>query len=373
MKKWLQILYSLFIFFISFKSYANLNIKVLVLSIFKPKKIIIKTKEEPKPITVEINDYQTIKVNGKLREYFIVKSDYPIFIEIKDKMKRNFVGQIEIYQEKGVLQIVNKIVLETYLEGVVASEMGNAPPEMLKTQAIMARTKALEMLKKNRYELFHVNDLTSIQVYKGIDNVNYLTKKAVFDTKNRVLSYQKKLAQIFYSSTCGGGTTTPEEVWRSKNKKTKYLKPIKCRIGSKILCRKSPHFKWSWKAVLLELAKIFQVEDLIDIKIIKKDQFGRVFQLKMIGKEEKVITAEKFRIEIGRFYHKWGLLKSSMYKINRINNCFIFEGTGLGHGVGLCQWGAKALAKRGYRYQQILKFYFPKLEVKKYQYLREEF
>ncbi len=58
-------------------------------------------------------------------------------------------------------------------------------------------------------------------------------------------------------------------------------------------------------------------------------------------------------------------LKSTWFEVRRSPRAITFKGTGYGHGVGLCQWGAKAMAEAGKTHREILQFYYPRAVVRK--------
>jgi len=73
-----------------------------------------------------------------------------------------------------------------------------------------------------------------------------------------------------------------------------------------------------------------------------------------------------FHRNIGKYYKKWGFLKSTLFDIKIEEDEVLFLGGGLGHGVGLCQFGSQKLAKNGFNFIQILQFYYPNMQVENF-------
>lgn len=343
-------------------SYRPIRIRVLVLSIFKPKELIIRKNENLLKFRIYAeNDFVRLK-QGLMRQ-FNLKSDFPIVVEIPGKIKRAYMGNISIFSRRGFLYVINDVPLKDYLASVVASEMGFAQMEALKAQAVLARTKALYFLRKHRYRRFHLTDLTDSQVYKGLGGLSLEAKYAVDQTRGKILSYRRRLAKVFYFSTGSNATMDPLNVW---GRKIRYLVPVKNIYKGEVLSKTSPHFKeWVWRTKVSEVADILGLDSVDKVEISSKDENGNVVFLRVLyGNNYQLIRAEKFRILVGRYFHFWGKLKSASFSLDQEGDNLIFKGRGLGHGVGLCQWGAKELSEKGLSYRQILKFYFPRLKLK---------
>jgi len=304
-------------------------------------------------------------MNGEKAEEFLIESPYPIFLNLPGKIRRSYEGEILIRVKQGRLFIINRLPLSAYLSSVILSEMGHAPLEALKAQAVLSRTLAYTAMAENKNQDYDVSDLTDSQAYRGFEIQTALSRKAVETTEGLILTYQNRRAKIFYASTCGGHTSSPHEVWGQENR---GLKGVACSKNGHILCRNSPHFKiWQWKVALNDLTRLPALKDFpVDhIEISKKDSWGRVLTLDFFsGEQKRTLLAEQFRIEAGRHFKSFGLLKSAYLKLAVENQTVLFEGRGLGHGVGLCQWGAKTLADMGLDFKAILQFYFPALKLK---------
>ncbi|MCM8795434.1 MAG: SpoIID/LytB domain-containing protein, partial [Candidatus Omnitrophica bacterium] len=155
---------------------------------------------------------------------------------------------------------------------------------------------------------------------------------------------------------CGGYTEDASVLW---DVDIPPLKGVVCNF-----CKDSPHFSWqeviSIKEIENKLGKAGrEIERIKDITILNRNKSGRVINLKIISlKGDLIISAKDFRNIIGP-----NLIRSTNFKLFRINNDVVFAGLGWGHGVGLCQWGSYFMAKEGYKYTEILKYYYPQTEL----------
>ncbi len=255
-------------------------------------------------------------------------------------------GNIEVYRGRGGLYLVNQLPLEDYVESVVASEVTESwEMEALKAQAVVVRTYALRHILKNPNALFHLTSSTLHQIYSG-ENKNRRIVYAVLNTKGEVLTYKGKLIEALYHSTCGGTTEKAKEVFGYD---IPYLKSVEND------CSISPY--WRWKRVIEKktIEKLLSEKDILDIEVSSYTPTGRVKDVTIITKRDQyMLPAKDFRRLLG-----WRLLPSTWFKVKQEKESFIFKGKGYGHGVGLCQWGAQQMAKKGRTYKEILKYYYP--------------
>jgi len=275
--------------------------------------------------------------------------------------KNNYRGNIEIRRDDKLgLLVINELDVEEYLKGVLNEEISAKwHPESIKAQAVVARTYALYQ-KENRKDNSHHMEATTIdQVYGGARNEDERTNKAVEDTRGIVLTYEGKLAKAFYYSISGGITEDASNVWGGKGES--YLKSIICNFD-----KDAPNYQWETEIdnadIEIALSKNgIKVDNIISIKPFSFTSSGRVAELQIKHKNGITkIRGVDFRKIIG-----YETIRSTLFKIKDGMGSFIFYGKGSGHGVGLCQWGAKGMAEKGYSYIDILKYYYPGIEIKK--------
>lgn len=256
----------------------------------------------------------------------------------------------------GRLDIINELNLDDYLKGVVPFE-GNPKwtIETLKAQAVVSRTFALTRMIERHAQEYDVMSGVFSQVYAGKKIENARANDAIEATKGQVLTYNNKLFPAYFHSTCGGATTAADLVWPVKPHPA--LGGVECRF-----CGKSPHFRWEARVTPEEIKEKLAkhnmpVNEVLDVKTGKIDRTGRAHTFIIQSTRwEKTVDADAFRVWLDPMRLKSNLIT----KIRRAEDgAFVFKGKGWGHGVGLCQYGAKYLGELGYSYHEILGYYFP--------------
>jgi stage II sporulation protein D len=301
-------------------------------------------------------------LNGQERKKLDWWDHEGVTLAIPGKISRQYAGRISIFCKHGQLEIINELSLDNYLESVIASEMGDFPLEALRAQAILARTKVLKIKDKKKFASYHVTDLTDTQVYKGLFPNRNQAQKAVRNTSALVLTYGKELAEVFYASTCGGKTLTPKMVWGIPDS---GYQSVLCEKNMMALCADSPHYKpWEMTINLEKFSLISNVPWIYDL-FLQKPQEGKM-GLFLLQTPYAIVplSIENMRINTGRYFKNWALFKSNQVNIARHDKKVQIKGRGLGHGVGMCQYGARKLADMGYNFRQILEFYYPGFSIK---------
>jgi len=293
----------------------------------------------------------------------------------ENKLKKDYKEEelnIDVYisKEKRIVSMN----IEDYVIGVVAAEMpAEFNVEALKAQAVAARTYGLAHTenfggyKSPKALGADVNDTTEFQAFmykeermslwpkkKGEEYWEKISK-AVEETKGEVITYDGSLVMTpYYFSTSSGKTEDAIDVF---NKGQPYLKSVQS-LGEE----KSPKYITEIKYTYSQLADIINSynpkADLkgstlrSNLKIVERSKAGSVMSL-MIGKE--YISGQKFRTQLN--------LNSANFTIKFNSKDIIFICMGYGHGVGMSQWGANAMAKDGSTYKQILKHYYQGIEL----------
>lgn len=265
--------------------------------------------------------------------------------------------------------------LEEYLKRVVAAEMPAAfHIEALKAQAIAARTYALNRIE--RFSDGHIDHITAplctgvhCQAYLTLEELEEIHGKswtkeywpkinqAVDETKGMVVTYEGELIDAMYHSTSGGMTEDSENVFATVKP---YLRSVPSPNEES-----APKFKTTITMSFNDFVKKIQ-EIVPGIKITKKNitQVIKVADKSETGRIKKLMIGEK--IVEGRDFRSAFNLNSTNFKINLIGDNIEIETLGNGHGVGMSQWGANAMAKNGSSYDEILKHYYQGVEVVKY-------
>jgi len=264
------------------------------------------------------------------------------------------------------LTAINSVDIEDYIKGVLYHEVSHHwPMEALKAQAVATRTYAIYKMDastRNDYDV--TNDIYS-QVYGGKDSERYRTGLAVERTTGQVLNYQGKILPAYFHATCGGMTEDVKELWDIS---IPPLRGVPC-----MFCQDSPHMHWKknfrLQNIQSNLNKLdYKIGSIKDIVILERDRSERIKNLKITDRNgaELIISGKDFREAIGP-----NELKSNNYEIAMQGYYVDFTGKGWGHGVGLCQWGARGMAEQQFNYKQILAYYYPSSELIDYHDLRK--
>ncbi len=259
-------------------------------------------------------------------------------------------------------QVVNTVPLEQYLYSVVSREMPRSwPSAALQTQAIVARTYVLEHSRPT-----HDYDLVpsqADQMYTGMDAEHAETSAAVDATSGRVLRFARGFAQTVYSSCCGGHTEASSQAWGGAP--LPYLCGIRCTF-----CKDSPWYEWTQSISVQKLRdalaeQFSQLGDLQDVTPDPPDPSGRAqfWTFEGSGGARRVKAADLRRAIGARTLPSLLVRRTQFARSAQPQPELIVQGAGLGHGVGLCQWGARGMAAAGARAADILSFYFPGTQI----------
>ena len=278
-------------------------------------------------------------------------------LELPEKIDKGGDSMITVYlidEEKN-----KEMTVTEYLYGVVGGEAKKDwPEEVLKAQAIMARTFLLEFMmnKKSQYEGADIStDVTEAQAYNA-GNVNDAVKKAVDDTKGQVITYDNKFIKAWFFSCSGGKTATaPEGLDMKENP------PYIHSVPSDESAAPEDVQKWSKEFTKTKLDKALATmeEDIGDYKTIEmgeKGDSGRCITLKFGDAE---VSCVHLRMALGANEFRSTLLDEVKYE----NNVLKVSGKGFGHGVGVSQWGAYKKAEDGNKAKDILMYYYKDVQI----------
>ncbi len=257
---------------------------------------------------------------------------------------------------KGFL-VINQVDLEEYVKGVVPAEVNSTwHPEMLKAQAVAARTYALYQQMLSATREYDVAATVQDQVYRGKNGIDAAVLRAVEETKGLVLTFQDAPIYAAFSSTAAGLTEDAVNVW---SKEYPYLKGVECPFDLE-----SPYYQWkaSFRLDALEQnlrQQGFAVGTIASISPLTFSRGGRVAKLRVVHSEgELILRGEDLRKAVG-----YSIVPSTQFTIDSVGREIVLSGYGAGHAVGMCQWGAKELAELGYPFSTILQYYYPGTEL----------
>ena len=335
--------------------------------------------------------------------------------------KQRYRGELYLQRSSAGIQVVNRIPIETYLTSVVGGEMpADWPLAALQAQAVAARTYAL--YHRRRAANYGIEATVSGQIYQGVESEALSTKKAVATTRSLVLVHSGNLIDAVFHSSSGGRTEASVHVWSSE---MPYL------VSVPDYDQHSPVHKWSVSFSADQLQSLFrEIARFESIDVLETSPSGRVHSVRIQGKHSStILSGQELRQRLGlrstlvRFelmsdnqlankqiqsnqmytvipslmslwhgtttgifpgqsksslqaQHIWDKfaplpLPSSSYGLplqtRSTQAVLLVKGRGYGHGVGMSQWGAHGLAKRGANFRQILRHYYRGIEVVPYQ------
>jgi stage II sporulation protein D len=259
------------------------------------------------------------------------------------------------------LWVINVLPLEEYLVGLINFEISSQwPMEAIKAQVIAARTYAFFQRGNRAAEPYDVDSGVSDQVYGGTGKEDVRSRRAVEETRGELILHQGHPIFSVYSACCGGKTESGEYMWAGV---FPYLRSAECAY-----CLDSPHFLWNYSTDGERLASALgsgtvSGPRVLGVEIEERSPSRRVLSLLIQSdKTRRLITGKNFRRLLG-----YDQLRSTNFILTEKEGVFQFSGLGWGHGVGLCQWGAKGMAEAGMDHRTILKSYYQGVEIGKNQ------
>jgi peptidoglycan hydrolase-like amidase len=239
-------------------------------------------------------------------------------LDVPGKIKRHYRGTLEVKPDAQTLTAVVTMDLETAVASVVAAEgTVDTPSEALKALAIAARSYFVA--GKGRHSDFDFCDTTHCQFLREPPPSNTAAAQAVSVTRGLVIAYQSQPLAAMYTRSCGGRTRTPAELGLPPAAYPYYS--VDCKY-----CRQHPS-RWESR---LSTADAVTLRD----------------------------SNESSRLRLG---HRlgWGAVPSNNYVVRQEGEQTVLRGVGQGHGIGLCQAGAQAMAEEGADFHEILAHYYP--------------
>ena len=336
-----------------------------------------------------------------------------------------YYGSFQYLRAGSSLSVINVLDLEDYLKGVVSNEMSDSwPLEALKAQAVCARTYAKIQMNSGKHasQGFDLCNTNHCQVYGGLNTSGSNTDRAVEETAGLCVWYNGALAETTYFSSDGGATESAVNVWGNEVPYlTGVVDPYEASVASQI-----SNYNWTVTFTSDQLTQLlqsngYQCAQVVDFRVTQTTPMGNVLSVAVIDANGKSwpFAREKARTFFGlrslRYTISGGGGGSSggsyalagggtltditgAYAIDGTgataplggtpyvitadgtgllpapsgtgtttatgDGTFTVTGSGWGHSVGMSQWGANAMAKQGFSYLDILKFYYTGVEIK---------
>ena len=306
----------------------------------------------------------------KILLYIVVLISIPflvvIFLKLDTKeikeVKLNYLSNLIVRVKREEDDKIDKVFLEEYVVGVVAGEMpASFEEEALKAQSVASRTYVLKKVLDNSETEYDVVDTVSNQVYLDEEQLKkkwqdkytlYINKvrEAVNATSMEYLDYDGEVIDAMFFSTSNGYTEDSGVVF---SKSLPYLKSVKSSWDEDV----ASAFSYSTSISLQEFYEKLGLKynEILKVEVLERSDSNRIVKLKINGIEM-----------LGRdIYNKLGL-RSCDFVFTQVGNNVNIETKGYGHGVGMSQYGAQGMAKKGYNYKEILSHYYMDTSLKKY-------
>jgi stage II sporulation protein D len=268
---------------------------------------------------------------------------------------------------------IGAVSLEDYTLATVLSEVSpvgeNAATvdRIFQVQAIVARTYAVSELGRHRADGFDLCDSTHCQLYDpariATSRFASAARAAVQATAGEVLLYQNRVAAVFFHADCGGVTTTASDVWGGT--------PMPYLLSAPDVIAPAKHRAWTATLSSTDLLRAFNADPassvgkhLDGLEVRTRDTSGRAESIALRSDTTRVLAGDAFRAIVNRTLGD-RTIDSTKFVLTQQGTRYTFTGTGFGHGVGLCQLGAAARARRGDAVTDILSQYFPGTTLKK--------
>ena len=318
-----------------------------------------------------------------------------------------FNGTLRLVVEADKITAINLLPVEKYLVSVISSEMSaTSSIELLKAHAVISRSWLLAQIEKRKqlntgqnsffsfikkddelirwydredHQIFDVCADDHCQRYQGITKAsNRSVEAAVKATKGQILMYENEICDARYGKCCGGMTEEFQYCWEDTKKP--YLVAVEdpfCNTKDKEILSQvlndydqetTEFYRWRVEYTTEELTALINEKlkmdfgTITDLVPLERGKSGRIWKLKIVGTKKSFTIGKE--LEIRRTLSQ-SHLYSSAFEVEKRDGKFILNGSGWGHGVGLCQIGAAVMSTQGYNYDQILLYYYRGAEIKK--------
>jgi stage II sporulation protein D len=316
-----------------------------------------------------VNELELISTAPDAGTLLIGEREFPNRLHVHHRTRRDALR----------LDVVNHVALETYLPGVLDAELyGHWHPQTFAAQAVAARSFACAEVHNGRRSYYDVTNTQRSQAYHGLTgNTRALT--AAQETAGQVLAYRGALVPGYYSSCCGG--TAARALDAISNHHSHDVPPLYGREGDDV-CTASPRYRWeAVRTVEVLTRRLTQYGESINhdalaglsriesIQCIARNTHGRPVRFRITDSRQRSVELDAERFRIAANYSGRGLgsptqsLYSSHVDAQVQAGRVTFAGRGFGHGVGLCQYGAQALAVQGRTADEILQWYYPQVQI----------
>lgn len=256
--------------------------------------------------------------------------------------------------------------MEDYITGVVAAEMEPTwPTNALAAQAILARTFTMENIEAGRVKKLYGTDAsTSVEEFQAYDpsRINDAVRQAVQRTRGEVVTHNDRYIKAWFSACDGGVSASAAEGLAYTKTPTPYVNAGVKDGCTSVTVPENKH--WESRIPLQEARAAVQKvmgQDpgyITSAKVVQRGPSGRAEKIQ-VG--QVTVGGPALRLALGSEKVRSMLLSNVSVQGGNL----VLSGSGFGHGVGMCQWGANKMANEGKSPEDIVRFYFKDVEIKK--------
>lgn len=319
---------------------------------------------------------------------------------------RVYRGRIELLADANKqITVVNILPIESYLRGVVPSEMPKEfPLAALKAQAIAARSEVIKKLNRHANEGFDLCANVHCQVYSGLNREAEQSDRAIDETSGQVLMKADLVVDAVYNGVCGGHSENNENAWNGApqshlrgifdgegapdllkdyltreatvrkwvtNPAPAYCNTLEKEIPPTLEYTRK-YFRWSFTLPRIELENYIRNEtgqefgNLRDIEPLDRGLSGRLERIRIVGTTKSFIIEKELNIRralSATTLYSSCLVVDKQAAPGELPRTFTLTGAGWGHGVGMCQTGAAMMALQGFSCEQIIAHYYTGAEI----------
>jgi len=334
-----------------------------------------------------------------------------MIININGKPYRD--GAVFTLTDEGKINVINYVSLEHYVWGILFREVGVVfPIEAIKAQAVASRSFGLVNLNKHSKYGFDLCTTSDCQSYLGVSGEKDICTRACKETEGLVVKYDGQVANTLYFASSGGYTINTEDLWVSP---IPYLRAVPDPY--------SDESKWEVNYSFAKLkekleANGYKIGDVTKVEVTNTTSYGAVLDLTFTGTEGFAVVSKSkiksllslkttfFTVEMPKDEEIQGNVSSGYIyvldadgEIVKVNtdeisiydgktsvsgseldwtgmaielkktdsDTVVFKGAGSGHCIGFSQTGAKNMAKQGFTFDEILKYYYTGVTIEQYE------
>ena len=312
-------------------------------------------EERQGPISLDLRRQGSFLLDGTHHPLHTLYLQGSVQMETGEHHRAEAAGRWRIDVDQDRLRVHVQIPRERYVEAVLAAEAEpEEPTESLKALAIVTRSFAATT--SGRHENNALCDTTHCQALR-LEPVRQAVRDAVWNTSGETVWYGARQVPAYFSQHCGGFTEDAAAAWGGSS--TPWLP-----AHTDPWCSRIPS-QWHTSLLEADVRRALAAEGIPlpgaiqQLAVLGRDRSGRVQQLRLgTNRSTQTIAAGTFRFAVNRSLG-WNQIRSDRYQVQRVGDRFVFQGSGFGHGVGLCQTGAAQMARAGKSAREILQMYFP--------------